>query len=433
MGKTSDYQELVEIELSASGVDRFVKTFDYSDQEWAEIELSAQPARTGPLTEDVRQCMRQAGVVYLILHSIGREFLKQQELTFVANREKICGLSAELYEQLGEANARSTDDMKYRWLLKSLAKLRDDASILSARSPQLSPREDYYHKIFGVWVDKLGGRLGVSRDEDTHKLGGPLVRFFQAVTRPVLATEAPALESISRIVDREKERRKERRKRGGRSPAQMAGSVEVPARRPDAGGNYTDLGPFRTDPNIPFDMQVHDYVVERGRATGVQHIVAVDADGTVLAHGFGKHNGFVVLPKKLADALHDPANKIVIHRYNPSHTDLNAVDISNLALPGLEAIWKYGNGGNVARVALTPEGRAMLRGNTLEKALVKLLLIAHGIGSRLFDALEDAIRARNISVDQANMAYSHLVADTLCRAGILDYRSDVKRRRVRRA
>ena len=68
MGKTCDYKSiedhktLVEDELATSGVDRFVKAFDYSDQEWTEIELSAQWARTGPLTEEVRQRLRQAGV-----------------------------------------------------------------------------------------------------------------------------------------------------------------------------------------------------------------------------------------------------------------------------------------------------------------------------------------------------------------------------------
>ena len=37
MGTTLDFRESIETELSASGVDRFVKTYDYSDKEWVEI------------------------------------------------------------------------------------------------------------------------------------------------------------------------------------------------------------------------------------------------------------------------------------------------------------------------------------------------------------------------------------------------------------
>ena len=422
MGKKLDFAELVEVELSASGVDRFVKPFDYSDQEWAEIESSAQWVRTDPLTEDVRTRLRRAGEVYLTLHSTGREFLKQQELTSVVNWENIHGLAAALYEQLGEANARRTDDRRYRQLLKSLAKLRDDASVLSVKSPPLPPREDYYREILGVWVDKLGGELGVSRETFTHKLGGPLVKFFRAVTGPVLASEAPALETISDIVDREKERRKMRRKRTGQAPAKIAEYIEEPAPSPDASGLYTDLGPFRADPDIPFDKQVHNYLVARGRATGVRHIVAIDADGSVLAHGFGTR-WIIGIPKKLLDALNNAASKIAIHSDSACNPGLSAPDIALLACcPGLEAICRHGNGGNIWRGALTPKARAMLRGSTTEEASRRFLLIADGVKSRLYDVLLAAIRSGKISLEEAKTIHPHVVGLTLLRAGILDYR-----------
>lgn len=431
MGKKLNFAELVEIELSISGVDRFVKPFDYSDQEWAEMKS----ALTSPLTEDVRKLLRRAGTVYLALHSAGREFLKQQELTSVANRANIRRLADELHEQLSETIARIADDRKYRQLRKLLRRLRDSASI-SAKSPPLLPREEYYREIFGVWVDIIGGRLRVSRDTENHKLGGPLVRFFQAVAHPVLGNEAPKLESISQIVDREKQRRTERRKGGRQTLAETAGSIEVAAPGPDASGNYTELGPFRTYPGIPFDKQVHDYVVERGRTTGIQHMVAVHADGTVLAHASGNRNGFV-LPTAFVSALNDPSNKIIVHRNDPSNSGLSNIDISLLASPGLEAIWRHGHGGNVARGALTPEGRAILQGSTTEEARLRLFRIAEGIGFRLYDALQSAIRARKISIDRAKMIHSHLVNLTLLRAGILAYRSETAselfaRRRARR-
>jgi hypothetical protein len=422
MGKELDYQESLEIELSTSGVDRFVETFDYSGQEWAEIELSAQPAREGPLTEEERWCLRRAGTVYRLFRSADKGFLKQQELMFVTDRENIHLLANELHEALIEAHATNG---KYRQLLKLLAKLRDDMSILSTNP--LPPRENYYREIFGVWVDKLGGGLGVSRHSQNHKLGGPLVRFFQAVTRPVLAPEALAIESISKIVGRERKRRanecrKKRRKRGGQAPAVIAGSVEEAPPWPDT-SDYTDLGPFLTNPKISFDRQVHDYVVKRGRTTGLKHMVAFNADGTVLAHASGKRNR-ILLPGKLVAALNDPANKIVIHLNNPSNIGLSAVDIATLGMPGVEAIWRHGNWGNVARGALTPKGRAMLRRNTPKEAWGRLFRIANGIEFRLYDVLQDAVRAGKILVDQAKTIDPHLVCLTLRRAGILDYRSE---------
>jgi hypothetical protein len=254
---------------------------DYSDQEWSEIELSAQPVRTGPLTEHERRRLCQAGVLYLAL-STSLEFLKQDKYARDTKSKQIRRLAANLIEELVDGDARNNAKKYGRRFLQSLVKLRDDPPVLAAKSTPYSPRENYYREIFSVWIDNLGGTLKLSRTADTHKLGGPLIRFFQAVTNPVLGTEAPALESVFDIVSREKKRRKRRRSRGGQALVQIRGFVETPAPRSDY-YSYTDLGVFRMQPDVPFDEQVHDYIIARGRATGAQYIVAVDADGAVLA------------------------------------------------------------------------------------------------------------------------------------------------------
>jgi hypothetical protein len=402
MTKTFDYhnREWVEIEFSASGGNS-CRTFDYSDQEWTEIELSAQPVRKGPLTGHERHRLRQAGVLYLAL-STSMEFLKQDKRVRNAKSEKIRKSAASLLEELVDFDARNNAKKFGRPFLQSLAKLRDDPPVLAPKNP---PREDYYREIFSVWIDNLGGTLKLSRTADTHKLGGPLIRFFQAVTNPVLGTEAPALESICDIVCREKERRKKRRSRGGQALVQLVGFAERPAPKSytsytdDGRFSYTDLGLLRMQPDVPFDEQAHDYVIARGRATGAQHIVAVDADGTVLSHGFGTPN--VGIPKELNDALLDPASKIVIHHNHPCNTGLSNTDIAFLGFPGLEAIWAHENGGNVAFAALTPQSRAMLRRLAPDVAWVRLYRMAHRIGLSLYGPLRGAIDAHKISVSQA--------------------------------
>src|SRR6516165_912755 len=254
MTKTFDYhnREWVEIEFSASGGNS-CRTFDYSDQEWTEIELSAQPVRKGPLTGHERHRLRQAGVLYLAL-STSMEFLKQDKRVRNAKSEKIRKSAASLLEELVDFDARNNAKKFGRPFLQSLAKLRDDPPVLAPKNP---PREDYYREIFSVWIDNLGGTLKLSRTADTHKLGGPLIRFFQAVTNPVLGTEAPALESICDIVCREKERRKKRRSRGGQALVQLVGFAERPAPKSytsytdDGRFSYTDLGLLRMQPDVP--------------------------------------------------------------------------------------------------------------------------------------------------------------------------------------
>ena len=340
MSKKLNHRQICEGELAAAGVDRFVPSFDYSDEEWTEIEQSARLTCNKQLTDEVRQRLRQAGALYLTLSRAGNKFLKQQQLASISSWQSIRRLAGELHEQLDKANVPRVDGSKYGTLLKSLAKLTNDSSISSAKSLQ-SPRENYYSDVLGVWLDELGGRLGLSRGSNTHKLGGPLVRFFRAVTCPVLKTDAPALETISDIVGRERDRRtatsgRERLKKNREVPLS---AVEGPVRPPTLPEiRYTDLGQLQISPGIPIERQVREYVVERGRATGLRHLVAIDGKGRVVLHGCGWRNG-ILLPETFMALLGDPANKIVIHLNDPFNIGLSNVDISFLVLPGVEAIW----------------------------------------------------------------------------------------------
>jgi hypothetical protein len=430
MIKRSDHLQPAEVGLITKGLDHSVKMFDYADQEWAEIELSVQAARTDVLTEDTRQCLRRAGTVYRLRRFAGKE-RKQQQLTFGETWENIHGLTSELHKALVKIN-ESTG--KYGRLLKSLAKLQVDASGLAPNPPSLSPREDFYREIFAIWTDKLGGELRISRNAGTHKLGGPLVRFFQSVTRPILATDAPALESIAAIVNREKERREKKRCREHsisrrRLLPQTAGSVERLAATTDPRGYCTDLGPLRINPDLSVSRQVHDYIVERQKGTDVLHIVAVDADGTVLANVSG--NRIVVsFPSELTNALHNASKKIVIHRSDSSKMGLQAGDIALLAYPAIEAIVMHKDGGRAIYGELTAEGRAILEGKAPEQARRFLFGIASDLSIELFKVLYDSVSAGSVSELEANMLYDHLMGFILSRAGILNYGSEnIPRRR----
>lgn len=291
MSKKLNHRQICEGELAAAGVDRFVPSFDYSDEEWTEIEQSARLTCNKQLTDEVRQRLRQAGALYLTLSRAGNKFLKQQQLASISSWQSIRRLAGELHEQLDKANVPRVDGSKYGTLLKSLAKLTNNSSISSAKSLQ-SPRENYYSDVLGVWLDELGGRLGLSRGSNTHKLGGPLVRFFRAVTCPVLKTDAPALETISDIVGRERDRRtatsgRERLKKNREVPLS---AVEGPVRPPTLPEiRYTDLGQLQ----ISRESRSRDKYVNMLLSVDVQLVCGISSRSMVRAGLFSTVAGGV--------------------------------------------------------------------------------------------------------------------------------------------
>jgi hypothetical protein len=80
-----DSIESFDLSLSALEVGGLVKTFDYTDREWFEI----QSCVVGPLTQDARRCLRCAATLYRLRRLAGKEFHKKQQLLSTANFEKI--------------------------------------------------------------------------------------------------------------------------------------------------------------------------------------------------------------------------------------------------------------------------------------------------------------------------------------------------------
>jgi hypothetical protein len=69
---------------------------------------------------------------------------------------------------------------------------------------RLDPQIVHFQHILWLWTDIFRGKLKLSRDPGSGQLRGPLARYFLAVTGPVMTDEAPSLESLPDIVDRQK-------------------------------------------------------------------------------------------------------------------------------------------------------------------------------------------------------------------------------------
>jgi hypothetical protein len=65
------------------------------------------------------------------------------------------------------------------------------------------PRTMYFQQVLSLWTE-LGGEMKFSRNAISGEVGGPLVRFFQVVTAPVMRSDSPSLESIPDIIRRQR-------------------------------------------------------------------------------------------------------------------------------------------------------------------------------------------------------------------------------------
>jgi hypothetical protein len=65
-----------------------------------------------------------------------------------------------------------------------------------------------YGRVLGIWADCLGGKL-VTSTAPGRAPYGPLIRFFDAIVRPLLGDKAPGPYAIRSIVKQERRRREE--------------------------------------------------------------------------------------------------------------------------------------------------------------------------------------------------------------------------------
>jgi hypothetical protein len=188
--------------------------FDYSEAEWSEIEAAARAVLPDgePLPNEMREVLVDRARLYqsrFRLHPLAKE--KQ-------NWRKIARLSERLHQALRVASKRTIECVKVakspreakrtrRWLetyLEKLLEIKDLAEDMSI-PPEVTDRRParVWYQIFvlNIWIG-LGGKLRFSRSKRGPQ--GPLIKFFRAVTSPVMGASAPSLESIPDIVRRQK-------------------------------------------------------------------------------------------------------------------------------------------------------------------------------------------------------------------------------------
>jgi hypothetical protein len=179
---------------------------------------------------------------------------------------------------------------------------------------------------------------------------------------------------------------------------------------------------FRAD--IPVGGQAQNHVVRQGRLTGTMHLIAFDADGNVIGHFEGNQRQ-VGFSEELKRALFDPASRVVIHYNHPNNSATSVLDISQLGLPGLYAIWAHGHEGVVSRIELTYESRASLAKMPADARMQQLYWTATRVDDEVYKLLAQEAMQGRITPKEAEEYQPHLTNEVLRRAGIVDYRSNV--------
>jgi hypothetical protein len=106
------------------------------------------------------------------------------------------------------------DTLSVAEMMELLTRLRGEARInASPNAWKLStfisvtgrsdPQIIYFQCILFLWTHFLAGKLKFSRDPKSRRIQGPLVRYFVAVTAPVMKDAAPSLQSLPDIVRRQ--------------------------------------------------------------------------------------------------------------------------------------------------------------------------------------------------------------------------------------
>ncbi|MGH6792070.1 MAG: strawberry notch C-terminal domain-containing protein, partial [Methyloceanibacter sp.] len=88
------------------------------------------------------------------------------------------------------------------------------------------------------------------------------------------------------------------------------------------GDGLASVGQFEVNPDAPLGQQARDYVLDRGLQTGVEHLVAIDAAGNIVAQRRGSRNRTGTTPE-LERRLDDPVQEIVVHHNHPDSDGLS--------------------------------------------------------------------------------------------------------------
>ncbi|THD35705.1 MAG: hypothetical protein E7773_10180 [Sphingomonas sp.] len=160
------------------------------------------------------------------------------------------------------------------------------------------------------------------------------------------------------------------------------------------------------------DERDRAYVLEKGLATGKEHLVGYDrlTGEEVIRKSGGKD--YVEFTDSLVKRLDDPASEIVLHHNHPQSSSLSHVDVKIVERPGSAGVWAHGHNESSFFVE---------RGSTpLNDSTVK------SIGDYFRRNLQTEINAGRITIEEASLLHNHLIWLAVNDLGQVAYRAELK-------
>jgi N12 class adenine-specific DNA methylase len=167
-------------------------------------------------------------------------------------------------------------------------------------------------------------------------------------------------------------------------------------------------------------------VLQFGRETGRERLIALSPDGSTLDISDGDARGVRFSPKLTKIAL-DPNSDadLVLHHNHPSDRSFSGTDFAMLTMPAIRTVWAHGHAGSVYRITLTPKFASTLD-DDLAKVQKYLFAIENAASGSLGNTLIKWGESRPEYDNQVNYIHGHLIWQVFRDAGLVDYQSNTE-------
>ena len=189
-------------------------SFDYSQAEWSAIEAAARAILPDgkPLPNEVREELVLRARGYLVMKrepwpEERRDWQRIARLAKSLQQAVLDRIEKELVFESIYFDPEELKDIRQGWEanLKSIWEIENHANEMIDFDLYRPARLVFQSCVLDIWAN-LGGKLQSARHPKTGRPSGPLIRFFQAVTIPVMGASAYSLESLPEIIRRHRDR-----------------------------------------------------------------------------------------------------------------------------------------------------------------------------------------------------------------------------------
>lgn len=169
-----------------------------------------------------------------------------------------------------------------------------------------------------------------------------------------------------------------------------------------------------------------EFVVQKGAATGHEHMVAVDKDGAALHISEGDKES-VSSDSALFKKLKDPKNEVIIHHNHQRDVGLSEGDISTLGAMGEKEINAHTPNGSTFSASLSDGMRKALKDKDSGQAIKDLFDISHKAAMKSLSLIQDLVKKGLVEPgdvgSEISKSHTEIFNRALDKAGLIDYKS----------